>query len=65
MEIVCDLPSDRVERVKAEPLLLNQKGSSSKAPHLVHLLRLHASDQDIETTLSGSLQRDIHEVVFQ
>lgn len=65
MEIVYDLPADRIKRAKSEPLQLSKKTIQRTVPQLVQLLRRHDSQKDIQTTLSAPLQRDITEIARQ
>lgn len=65
MRIVYQLPEERINIAKQEPLLLRQKSAPHYAPHLAQLLRSHTSKKDIQTTLSSPLQRDLQELVRQ
>jgi len=65
MKIVYDIPTERIERAKSEPLQLSEKTVPRNVPQLVQLLRRHASQKDIQTSLSAPLQRDITEIARQ
>ncbi|NWK57067.1 penicillin-binding protein 1C [Verrucomicrobiaceae bacterium N1E253] len=65
MRIVYKLPEDRIERAKAEPLQLQQRGPTNRAPHLAGLLRRNSKRQDLHTTLSAELQRDLTAIARQ
>ncbi|MEJ6778337.1 MAG: penicillin-binding protein 1C [Akkermansiaceae bacterium] len=65
MAIVYGLPQDRIDRAKNEPLQLRRGSAPNTAPHLVELMKRSKAAvlQDISTTLSSSLQRDVTEIV--
>ena len=66
MAVVWSIDSERIARAKSEPLLLHSGKRSSTAPHLAQLMRHTSSktdSQNIKTTISSPLQRDITEIV--
>lgn len=63
MQIVYNIPESRINPAKKEPLLLRHKSPTRNAPHLMHALRRNTSDNNIQTSLSAPLQRDIHRIV--
>ncbi|MBT8036499.1 MAG: penicillin-binding protein 1C [Verrucomicrobiae bacterium] len=65
MTIVYQTPKNRIERAKREPMQLHHQRPSNLAPHLAQLMRYSTTHQheDIHTTLSASLQRDVTDIV--
>lgn len=63
MQIVYNVPSDRIEVAKSEPLLLRHRSADRTAPHLIRLMKHRAPNQDIKTSLSAPLQRDLTHIV--
>ncbi|MGB0775016.1 MAG: penicillin-binding protein 1C, partial [Akkermansiaceae bacterium] len=67
MEIVFDIPAERIQTAKNEPLLLRRPEQHQLAPHLAQLMR-HQQGQlrgNIRTTLSAALQSDVTHIVRQ
>ena len=66
MAIVWNTNPERIARAKTEPLLLHSGKRSTVAPHLVQLMRRttdNDTQQNIHTTISAPLQRDITKIV--
>lgn len=66
MAVVWGADDDRIARAKAEPLLLSTGRTPTAAPHLVQLMRRSSGKsgaENIRTTISSSLQRDVNEIV--
>lgn len=63
MQIVHGIDPVRISRAQSEPLKLHQRSRVKNAPHLVALMRKTDWQKDIQTSISGPLQRDITQIV--
>ncbi|BDS05566.1 hypothetical protein NT6N_06060 [Oceaniferula spumae] len=70
MSIVYQIPPERIEVAKAEPLKLNQGRYETTAPHLAQLMqrsrqaaRSPDETQEIRTSISATLQRDVTAII--
>lgn len=69
MEAVYQIDPERIALAKAEPLKLNQVNWETMAPHLAQIMgrsrKKSSGSENIKTSLSAPLQRDVTQIVRQ